>query len=260
MYTVGSGNPFAQSYSDQCTYWAQERYHQLTGIWTPCIGNAFEWAGEARAAGWKVTSSPPSIPSIICLQAGAGQGLLSNFGHVAVVEKVNPDGSVKTSNYNWPIGTKNTTVTFHQGPGVSFIFADYNAGQATPVQKIQAVLLSTKRLVPTYTLSANQTMSDFLANVDGAFVLINPFDISISNVSGDVNTGDGYPNDTNNSFVSFTDPVQWLNQLGLNIMSDAVALTLRIICVILGVYILFRVMDHYVHFNQIVETVSQSGI
>jgi len=252
LYSVGNGNPFASSYSDQCTYWAQERYHQLTGIWSPFTGNAYEWLSEARTAGWKVASSPPDVPSIICLQAGAGQGLLSNFGHVAIVEKVNSDGSVKTSNYNWPIGTKNTTVTFHQGPGVSFIFADYTAGSASPAQKVQAVLLASKQLIPTYALSSSQTISDFLLNVDGAFVLVNPFDTESSQVSANADTGDY----NNNGLVSFTDPVTWLTQVGQNLISDSVALTLRIMCVILGVYILFRVLDHYLQIVDIVQSVS----
>lgn len=110
----------------QCTYWADERYHQLTGVYVPWNGNAKDWVSGARANGWKVsTQAPKGIPSIICLQPTAGQGLAGaglQYGHVAVVEQVNADGSVYTSNMNWPSQTKVTYVTFQPGPGVNFLW------------------------------------------------------------------------------------------------------------------------------------------
>ncbi|HLZ80386.1 MAG TPA: CHAP domain-containing protein, partial [Ktedonobacteraceae bacterium] len=82
----------------QCTYYADFRYHQLTGNWVPWGGNAWEWAAGARASGWNV-SSIPHVPSIIVLQPGVqGAGY---FGHVAVVERINTDGTVYTTSWNW---------------------------------------------------------------------------------------------------------------------------------------------------------------
>lgn len=104
----------------QCTYHADERYHELTGYWVSWLGNANEWAGGASSAGWNVSSSP-HYPSIIVLQAGV-QGA-GGYGHVAVVEKINSDGSVYTSNMNWNGGWGAISyVTFHPGPGVSFVW------------------------------------------------------------------------------------------------------------------------------------------
>ncbi len=117
----GSLNRFAFG---QCTYWANYRYHQLTGYWVDWLGNAYQWAYGAHAAGW-IVSSKPNLkgPSIIVLQSGVeGAGY---FGHVAVVEKVNSNGSVYTSNFNWYANGGWDTLsywTFTPGPGVSFIW------------------------------------------------------------------------------------------------------------------------------------------
>lgn len=104
----------------QCTYWANLRYHQLTGYWVPWLGNAWQWAGGAANSGW-VVSATPKLYSIIVLQAGVqGAGW---YGHVAIVEKINADGSVLTSNFNWAgAWATETFVTFRPGPGVVFVW------------------------------------------------------------------------------------------------------------------------------------------
>ena len=105
-----------------CTYWANMRYHQLTGYWVPWLGNAYQWAAGAAASGW-VVSSTPRVPSIIVLQPGV-QGA-GGYGHVAVVERINSDGSVYTSNMNWYSNGGwdiVSYVTFTPGPGVSFVW------------------------------------------------------------------------------------------------------------------------------------------
>ena len=104
----------------QCTYWADEEYHNLSGYWVSWLGNAYQWSGGAAAAGWNV-SSRPHVPSIIVLQAGT-QGA-GGYGHVAVVEGINSDGSVRTSNMNWSGGWGTVSyVNFTPGPGVSFVW------------------------------------------------------------------------------------------------------------------------------------------
>src|SRR5260221_2578360 len=116
----GTLNHFALG---ECTYWADLRYHQLTGYWVPWTGNAYQWAAGAAASGW-VVSSTPKVPSIIVLQPGV-QGAYG-VGHVAVVERINSDGSVYTSNMNnysngggWDIVSY---ATYYPGPGVSFVW------------------------------------------------------------------------------------------------------------------------------------------
>ncbi|GHO49442.1 CHAP domain-containing protein [Ktedonospora formicarum] len=106
----------------QCTYWASYRFHQLFGVWVPWYGNAWEWDSGARQYGYHVSASP-SVGAIIVLQPGV-QGA-GGVGHVAIVESINSDGSVHTSNYNWyNNGGGFATLSywdFYPGAGVSFI-------------------------------------------------------------------------------------------------------------------------------------------
>lgn len=122
LYT-GSGVTPDRFAFGQCTYWADLRYHQLTGNWVDWSGNAYQWASGARAAGWNV-STMPHVPSIIVLQGGTqGAGY---YGHVAVVERINSDGSVYTTNMNWYNGgggwDRESGWTFRPGPGVLFVW------------------------------------------------------------------------------------------------------------------------------------------
>lgn len=116
---LASGNLSRFAYG-QCTYWANMRYHQLTGYWVDWLGNAYQWRYGAAAAGWLV-SAKPVLHSIIVLPPYA-EGA-SGFGHVAIVEQINSDGSVVTSNYNWG-GNWNrmTYVTFYPAAGVVFVW------------------------------------------------------------------------------------------------------------------------------------------
>lgn len=105
-----------------CTYWANSRYHTLTGNWVTWTGNAYQWAQGARLAGWHVSQTPHAY-SIIVLGPGV-QGA-SGYGHVAVVESVS--GNVAhTSNMNWYANgggwDRVSYVDFTAGSGVSFIW------------------------------------------------------------------------------------------------------------------------------------------
>jgi surface antigen len=115
----GTGNYFP---SGQCTWWANERYHQLHGIYVPWTtnSNAWQWTARARDFRWQVTTKP-TVGDIIDLQPWV-QGA-SSLGHVAVVEKILPNGHVLSSNMNWGGTTKVVNVEFTPGPGVTFIHA-----------------------------------------------------------------------------------------------------------------------------------------
>jgi surface antigen len=122
LYTGAGVTPDRFAYG-QCTYWADLRYHQLTGNWVDWIGNAYQWKyGSLAAPGW-IVSSTPHVPSIIVLQPGVqGAGY---YGHVAIVERINSDGSVYTSNMNWYASggwDRISYWTFTPGPGVLFVW------------------------------------------------------------------------------------------------------------------------------------------
>jgi len=131
---IGTVNPYPPS---ECTWYASERYHSLTGAFVPWLANACDWLQRAQAAGWQFSRFAPSggIPSIIVLQPGV-QGA-DSYGHVAIVERVNPDGSVYTSDLNWGMTPEQRArvsyVTFRPGAGVSFVWiAQYLNRPPTP--------------------------------------------------------------------------------------------------------------------------------
>jgi surface antigen len=115
---VGPGNVFPYGV---CTWYADERYHQLHGIYVPwhANANAWQWAARAYEYGWHV-SSAPRVGSIIVLQGGV-QGA-SWLGHVGVVERVLGKGRVLASSMNWgSYPGAVTTWSFYSGPGVAFV-------------------------------------------------------------------------------------------------------------------------------------------
>lgn len=106
----------------QCTYWAAMRYQALTGYWVPWMGNANQWVAGAYNYGWTV-STVPHLHAIIVLMGGV-QGASTMYGHVAVVEQIQGNGYVLTSNWNWNgYWAATTYVQFHAGPGVYFVYA-----------------------------------------------------------------------------------------------------------------------------------------
>jgi len=97
-----SGSTLNRFFYGQCTYWANYRYNQLTGVWIPWLGNAYEWYQQAINYGWHTSDYPnPNGPSIMVLGPYV-QNSYSAYGHVGIVEKINGNGTVTTSNMHWP--------------------------------------------------------------------------------------------------------------------------------------------------------------
>jgi surface antigen len=126
VQSVGNGQGSLNWPIGQCTFWANSRYHTLTGHWVPWNGNADQWVAGARSAGWTV-SQTPHVPSIIVLMPGV-QGA-SSYGHVAVVENIIAGATpttVHTSNMNWYANgggwDKVSYVDFTIGSGVYFVW------------------------------------------------------------------------------------------------------------------------------------------
>ena len=91
--TGDAGNAYEFS---QCTWWAYVRRHQLGLPVGSHMGNAKDWSGSARSLGYWVDNTPRNVGDIVVFQAGQ-EGSDSTYGHVAIVEKINPDGSIVTS-------------------------------------------------------------------------------------------------------------------------------------------------------------------
>ncbi|MFL4498542.1 MULTISPECIES: LysM peptidoglycan-binding domain-containing protein [Weissella] len=89
--TVSSTNTYPYG---QCTWYVKGDLNWVGNYW----GNAVDWASTAVAAGHTV-NSVPTVGSIAYFAAGV-QGA-SSYGHVAVVESVNADGTVTISEANY---------------------------------------------------------------------------------------------------------------------------------------------------------------
>ncbi len=89
---VSVGNRYAYGY---CTYWVYNRRAQLGRPVGSYWGDAVTWDSYARAAGYRVDKIP-EIGAVL-----QDPNIAPPYGHVAVVEKIGPDGSVTLSEMNY---------------------------------------------------------------------------------------------------------------------------------------------------------------
>lgn len=94
--TGDSGNAYPYG---QCTWWAYERRVQLGLPVGSHLGNGNMWAESAKALGYWVDNTARHVGDVISFSAGQ-EGADGYYGHVAVVEKINPDGSIEISESN----------------------------------------------------------------------------------------------------------------------------------------------------------------
>lgn len=94
---ASAGNKYAFG---NCTWYAYERRAQLGRPVGSYWGNAENWARGARAGGYLVNNTP-AVGAV--MQNGGG------YGHVAVVENVNSDGSITVSEMNYAGNFNRTT-------------------------------------------------------------------------------------------------------------------------------------------------------
>lgn len=90
---VGTGGDLPNDYVfGNCTYYVASHY-QIPGNW----GNASSWLSSAQASGF-TTSQTPAVGAIVVYGANGGY---SQYGHVAIVTAVNPDGTFQVSEMNY---------------------------------------------------------------------------------------------------------------------------------------------------------------
>lgn len=106
--TGDSGNMYEFS---QCTWWVYVRRHQLGLPVGSYLGNGAQWASSARALGYWVDNTPRHVGDIMVFRTGQ-EGASSTYGHVAIVESINPDGSITTSECGSSLQGKTVSRTF----------------------------------------------------------------------------------------------------------------------------------------------------
>lgn len=99
-----------------CVYYAFNRRAQMNKPVSNQWGNAKYWASNARRAGYTVKRKP-RYGAVMVSQAGY-------YGHVAVVERVNKNGSYLVSEMNFPrLGVKTyRTLSKSQASSYQFIY------------------------------------------------------------------------------------------------------------------------------------------
>lgn len=91
MYAVQAGNRYSYGY---CTWYAYNRRVQIGRPIGSFWGDAATWAYFARLSGYTVARGNPGVGDVM-------QDSNSRAGHVAVVEEVRVDGSIRVSEMNW---------------------------------------------------------------------------------------------------------------------------------------------------------------
>lgn len=113
-------NPYAAYYSNQCTYYAEQRMANQTGMYMPVYGHAYQFASQASAGGWTVGTTP--LPNSVAVFPAGSFG--SSVGHVGWVVQVS-GSQVRIQDYNW--GFIGAVVTDHWvtiPAGSRFIYSD----------------------------------------------------------------------------------------------------------------------------------------
>lgn len=135
-YKNGFGMP-------NCTAYAEGRYNEIHGkqMYLP-YGNAEDWYPNAKSFKYGNT---PKVGAVICWRKGKSGTSSDGAGHVAVVERINDDGSILTSNSNYK-GTNFYLKTFSPSNnyylGSAYTFQGFiypqteiSSGVGTPVDR-----------------------------------------------------------------------------------------------------------------------------
>lgn len=118
--TGDTGNAYEFS---QCTWWAYLRRHQLGLPVGSHLGNGADWARSARALGYWVDSTP-RVGDVMVFKPGQ-DGNSVVYGHVAIVEQVNADGSVDTSECGSAFNGKPFTRHYSKGSAAQHEYVHY---------------------------------------------------------------------------------------------------------------------------------------
>ncbi|MBO1198162.1 CHAP domain-containing protein [Staphylococcus simiae] len=100
----------------QCTWWAYERRAKLGKPVSNRWGNARNWYTNARKSGYATGRTPRKYA---VMQSTAGY-----YGHVAVVEQVYANGSIKVSEYNYsrPLNYSTRYLSKNAARGYNYIY------------------------------------------------------------------------------------------------------------------------------------------
>lgn len=243
----GTGNTYPEG---QCTRYADEEYHSATGYYVPWSANAKDWRIQAPIHGWTV-SSRPVVPSIICLDAGV-QLAHPVYGHVGFVTSIGKD-LVQTTDLNWgPNPSHPVDVPFRTGQGVSFIYAADSKGRpignTTPTvgQQLSDIVTNGK-----VSLAPGADVTDLLYALDRSMDLTNPFIVTAATDTIKIPGASVAGVQVGGGSIEFTDPVAYIEGFGMNLFEDGIALVWRGVFLVIGAFILIKVLSNFIDFGAI---------
>lgn len=97
-------------------------------------------------------------------------------------------------------------------------------------------------------IAPNADVTALLGVLDQVLSLTNPFTTNMSNIQRDTIAG-----------LSFTDPVAWVGQFGQNMVDDMSALVVRFLFILLGIFVLYKVLSAFIDFGQLAQTVASGA-
>lgn len=105
-------------WNNNCTWYVHNKRNQTKRYLPSSFTDAKSWLGEAQNAGFS-TGGKPVAGAILQTSKGGG-----GLGHVAYVEKVNANGSIQISeyNYNVSLGYGTRTLTKAQAATYNYIY------------------------------------------------------------------------------------------------------------------------------------------
>ena len=83
----------------QCTWWVYQRRTEMGLPVGSYFGNGNMWADSARNLGYWVDNTPRHVGDMVVFQGGQFNAD-TTYGHVAIIEKINADGSIEISESN----------------------------------------------------------------------------------------------------------------------------------------------------------------
>jgi len=90
----------------------------------------------------------------------------------------------------------------------------------------------------THALAPSADVTELLVALDSVMIVNNPFNVAASGIIGG---------------TTITDPISWLAGFGTNLYTDSLAVVLRATLVIVGTWLILKVMNEFIDYGALVE-------
>lgn len=211
------------------------------------IGDVVELQ-DANGAVWLYQHITASVKVGNTLQCGSVIGIEN--GLPVDQYSTGPHIEVRYCPIGWSIGTDSWSEPWVNPASVFSGLAGQTAGSVAagnPFSALANAVTGANGRTP-ITLAPNADVNAVLASLDQVLLLTNPFSTNMSNIQKDTIAG-----------LSFTDPAAWLTQFGVNVVDDLTAGIVRLLFILVGLFIFWKVLSAFIDFGAITQTALQAG-